>query len=147
MALAKSRIPHITYVEEIDVTALEELRAALNKEKRADRPKLTLLPFLMRAMVKAIAEQPGMNALFDDEAGIIHRHGGVHIGIATQTPGGLVVPVVQARRGARPLGLRRRGQPAGRGGAGGHARRARSCRARPSPSPRSAPWAASPRRR
>jgi 2-oxoisovalerate dehydrogenase E2 component (dihydrolipoyl transacylase) len=95
MALAKSRIPHITYVEEVDVTALEELRATLNKDKRPDRPKLTLLPFLMRAMVRAIAEQPGMNALFDDEAGIIHRHGGVHIGIAAQTPSGLVVPVVK----------------------------------------------------
>jgi 2-oxoisovalerate dehydrogenase E2 component (dihydrolipoyl transacylase) len=95
MALAKSRIPHITYVEEIDVTALEDLRAALNKEKRADRPKLTLLPFLMRAMVKAIAEQPGLNAHFDDEAGIVRRHGGVHIGIAAQTPTGLVVPVVK----------------------------------------------------
>ncbi|PTE07550.1 dihydrolipoamide acetyltransferase family protein [Mesorhizobium helmanticense] len=98
MALAKSRIAHITYVEEIDVTALEELRAALNKEKRpagAERPKLTLLPFLMRAMVKAIADQPQLNALFDDEAGIIHQHGGVHIGIAAQTPSGLVVPVVK----------------------------------------------------
>lgn len=98
MALAKSRIAHITYVEEIDVTALEELRAALNKEKRpagAERPKLTLLPFLMRAMVKAIADQPQLNALFDDEAGIIHQHGGVHIGIAAQTPSGLVVPVVR----------------------------------------------------
>ncbi|PAQ06170.1 dihydrolipoamide acetyltransferase family protein [Mesorhizobium temperatum] len=97
MTLAKSRIPHITYVEEIDVTALEDLRAALNKEKRsgADRPKLTLLPFLMRAMVKAIADQPNINALFDDEGGIVHQHGGVHIGIAAQTPSGLVVPVVK----------------------------------------------------
>ncbi|RWM10922.1 MAG: 2-oxo acid dehydrogenase subunit E2 [Mesorhizobium sp.] len=97
MTLAKSRIPHITYVEEIDVTALEDLRAALNKEKRtgAERPKLTPLPFLMRAMVKAIADQPNINALFDDEAGIIHQHGGVHIGIAAQTPSGLVVPVVK----------------------------------------------------
>jgi 2-oxoisovalerate dehydrogenase E2 component (dihydrolipoyl transacylase) len=95
MSLAKSRIPHITYVEELDVTALEDLRAALNKEKRADRPKLTLLPFLMRAMVKAIAEQPGVNAHFDDEAGIIHRYGAVHVGIAAQTPTGLVVPVVR----------------------------------------------------
>jgi 2-oxoisovalerate dehydrogenase E2 component (dihydrolipoyl transacylase) len=95
MALAKSRIPHITYVEEIDVEALEDLRAALNKAKAGDHPKLTLLPFLMRAMVKAIAEQPALNALFDDEAGVIHRHGGVHIGIATQTPGGLMVPVVR----------------------------------------------------
>jgi 2-oxoisovalerate dehydrogenase E2 component (dihydrolipoyl transacylase) len=95
MTLSKSRIPHITYVEEIDVTALEDLRAALNKEKRADRPKLTLLPFLMRAMVKAIADQPNLNSLFDDEAGIIHQHGGIHIGIAAQTPSGLVVPVVK----------------------------------------------------
>ncbi|RWE63161.1 dihydrolipoamide acetyltransferase family protein, partial [Mesorhizobium sp.] len=95
MTLAKSRIPHITYVEEIDVTALEELRATLNKEKRADRPKLTLLPFLMRAMVKAIGEQPNLNALFDDDAGIIHQHEGIHIGIAAQTPNGLVVPVVK----------------------------------------------------
>ncbi|MFE0016579.1 dihydrolipoamide acetyltransferase family protein [Mesorhizobium sp. NPDC059054] len=95
MKLAKSRIPHITYVEEIDVTALEDLRAALNKEKRADRPKLTLLPFLMRAMVKAISEQPLLNSLFDDEAGIIHQHGGIHIGIAAQTANGLVVPVVK----------------------------------------------------
>ncbi|MBX3570139.1 MAG: 2-oxo acid dehydrogenase subunit E2 [Rhizobiaceae bacterium] len=95
MALSASRIPHITYVEEIDVTALEELRAALNKEKRPGRPKLTILPFLMRAMVRAIGEQPAINALFDDEAGIIHRYGGVHVGIAAQTPAGLVVPVVR----------------------------------------------------
>lgn len=100
MSLSKSRIPHITYVEEIDVTALEELRAALNKEKRpgkggVERPKLTLLPFLMRAMVKAISDQPNLNSLFDDEAGIIHQHGGIHIGIAAQTPSGLVVPVVK----------------------------------------------------
>ncbi|MGB5800964.1 MAG: dihydrolipoamide acetyltransferase family protein, partial [Mesorhizobium sp.] len=95
MALSVSRIPHITYVEEIDVTALEDLRAALNKEKRADRVKLTLLPFLMRAMVKAIAEQPQVNALFDDEAGIVRQYGGVHIGIAAQTPTGLMVPVVR----------------------------------------------------
>lgn len=95
MALAKSRIPHITYIEEVNVTALEELRAKLNAEKRADRPKLTLLPFLMRAMVKAIAEQPQINAIFDDDAGVIHRHGGVHIGIAAQTAAGLVVPVVR----------------------------------------------------
>jgi 2-oxoisovalerate dehydrogenase E2 component (dihydrolipoyl transacylase) len=95
MALAKARIPHITYVEEIDVTALDELRAAMNKQKRADQVRLTVLPFLMRAMVKAVGEQPGINAIFDDEAGIVHRHGGVHIGVATQTPGGLMVPVVR----------------------------------------------------
>ena len=94
MTIATSRIPHITYIEEIDVTALEDLRAKLNGEKKPDRPKLTLLPFLMRAMVKAIAEQPALNATFDDEAGVIHRHSAVHIGIAAQTPSGLVVPVV-----------------------------------------------------
>lgn len=95
MALAKSRIPHITYIEEVDVTALEDLRASLNAAKRPDRAKLTLLPFLMRAMVKAISEQPHLNALYDDEAGVILRHGGVHIGIAAQTASGLVVPVVR----------------------------------------------------
>jgi 2-oxoisovalerate dehydrogenase E2 component (dihydrolipoyl transacylase) len=95
MALAKARIPHITYVEEIDVTALEELRARLNAEKTAARPRLTVLPFLMRAMVRAIDEQPRVNAHFDDEANIIYRHGGVHIGIATQTDAGLMVPVVR----------------------------------------------------
>ncbi|UVF20356.1 2-oxo acid dehydrogenase subunit E2 [Microvirga terrae] len=95
MALAKSRIPHITYVEEVDVTALEDLRSSLNANRRGDRPKLTLLPFLMRAMVKAIAEQPHLNAIYDDDAGVVHQHGGVHIGIATQTGSGLMVPVVK----------------------------------------------------
>jgi 2-oxoisovalerate dehydrogenase E2 component (dihydrolipoyl transacylase) len=94
MALAKARIPHITYVEEVDVTELEELRARLNGEKR-DRPRLTVLPFLMRAMVKAIEEQPKVNALFDDEAGVVRRHGAVHVGVATQTDAGLMVPVVR----------------------------------------------------
>jgi 2-oxoisovalerate dehydrogenase E2 component (dihydrolipoyl transacylase) len=95
MALANARIPHITYVEEIDVTQLEELRETLNKEKRQDQERLTLLPFLMRAMVRAIADQPTLNALFDDEAGIVRLHAGVHIGIAAQTPTGLMVPVVR----------------------------------------------------
>jgi 2-oxoisovalerate dehydrogenase E2 component (dihydrolipoyl transacylase) len=95
MALAKSHIAHITYVEEVDVSALEDLRAKLNAEKPTNRPRLTVLPFLMRAMVKAIGEQPKINAHFDDEAGVIHRHGGVHIGIATQTDAGLMVPVVR----------------------------------------------------
>jgi 2-oxoisovalerate dehydrogenase E2 component (dihydrolipoyl transacylase) len=94
MSLASTRIPHITYVEEVDVTALEELRAKLN-ELRPDRGKLTLLPFLMRALVHAIAEQPNLNAHFDDATGVLHRHAGVHIGIATQTPAGLLVPVVR----------------------------------------------------
>jgi 2-oxoisovalerate dehydrogenase E2 component (dihydrolipoyl transacylase) len=95
MTLANARIAHITYVEEIDVTALEELRAALNKQKRPEQPRLTLLPFLMRAMVRAIADQPNMNALYDDEAGILREHGAVHIGLAAQTSAGLVVPVVK----------------------------------------------------
>jgi 2-oxoisovalerate dehydrogenase E2 component (dihydrolipoyl transacylase) len=95
MALAKARIPHITYVEEVDVTALEDLRAKLNAEKSVDRPRLTMLPFLMRAMVRAIGEQPRMNSHFDDEAGVIYCHGGIHIGVATQTDAGLMVPVVR----------------------------------------------------
>ncbi len=95
MTLANARVPHITYVEEVDVTAVEDLRAALNRDKRQDQPKLSFLPFLMRAMVRAIEEQPNLNAHFDDEAGIIHQHAGVHIGIAAQTPTGLMVPVVR----------------------------------------------------
>ena len=95
MALSKSRIPHITYVEEVDMTALEELRARLNADQKPGRPKLTILPFLMRAIVRAVAEQPMVNSLYDDDAGIIRQHGGVHIGIAAQTPAGLVVPVVK----------------------------------------------------
>ena len=95
MAVAHARIPHITYVEEVDVTALEELRETLNRRKRKEQPRLTLLPFLMRAMVSAIAKQPRLNALFDDEAGVIHQHAGVHIGVATQTSAGLLVPVVR----------------------------------------------------
>ena len=99
MALSKSRIPHITYVEEIDMTALEELRASLNADQKSgqkpDRPKLTILPFLMRAIVKAATDQPMVNAHYDDEAGVVRQYGGVHIGIAAQTPAGLVVPVVK----------------------------------------------------
>jgi len=95
MSIANARIPHITYVEEVDVTALEDLRAKLNEQKRTDRPKLTLLPFLMQAIVRAVAAQPELNAHFDDEAGIVHQHAAVHMGIATQTGSGLMVPVVR----------------------------------------------------
>jgi 2-oxoisovalerate dehydrogenase E2 component (dihydrolipoyl transacylase) len=95
MTIANSCIPHITYVEEIDVTGLEELRGTLNQRKQKDQPRLTLLPFLMRAMVRAIEDQPKLNALFDDNAGVIHQHAGVHVGIATQTKAGLMVPVVR----------------------------------------------------
>ena len=86
-------IPHFAYVEEVDVTALEELRAHLN-ETRAERGHLTLLPFLMRAIINAIVDHPQVNARYDDEAGILHRHRAAHIGVATQTPGGLMVPVL-----------------------------------------------------
>ena len=95
MSISNARIPHITYVEEVDVTKLEELRTTLNKQKRHDQPKLTLLPFLMRAMVRAIVDQPNLNALFDDESGVVRQHAGVHIGIAAQTSQGLMVPVVR----------------------------------------------------
>ena len=95
MATAKSRIPHITYVDEVDVTALEELRSRLNADRRPDQPKLTILPFIMRALVRAIDDHPQMNARFDDDEGVVHRYGGVHIGVAAQTDTGLVVPVVR----------------------------------------------------
>ncbi len=95
MAESKRHIAHFSYVEEVDVTALEELRASLNSEKRQDRPRLTLMPFLMQALVKALVDFPEMNALYDDDADTIERHGGVHIGIATQTNAGLLVPVVR----------------------------------------------------
>ncbi|WHA42857.1 dihydrolipoamide acetyltransferase family protein [Agrobacterium larrymoorei] len=95
MALSVSRIPHITYVEEVDVSDLEDLRATMNASRKPDQPKLTILPFLMRALVKTVGEQPAMNATFDDDAGVVKRYGAVHIGIAAQTPAGLVVPVVR----------------------------------------------------
>jgi 2-oxoisovalerate dehydrogenase E2 component (dihydrolipoyl transacylase) len=95
MAESKRRAAHFAYVEEVDVTELEELRAKLNGDKRADQPRLTLMPFLMQAVVRAVADFPEMNALYDDEADVIERHGGVHIGVATQTDAGLMVPVVR----------------------------------------------------
>lgn len=94
MAEAKRTIPHISIIEEIDVTSLEELRGQLNTE-RGDKPKLTLLPFLMGAMVVALKEQPNLNANYDDVSNIVHQIGAAHIGIATQTPKGLMVPVVR----------------------------------------------------
>jgi 2-oxoisovalerate dehydrogenase E2 component (dihydrolipoyl transacylase) len=94
MQESKRRIPHFTYVEEIDVTELEALRAQLNAKWGASRGRLTLLPLLARAIVLAVREFPQINARFDDEAGIVTRHGAVHIGIATQTDAGLMVPVL-----------------------------------------------------
>jgi 2-oxoisovalerate dehydrogenase E2 component (dihydrolipoyl transacylase) len=96
MAESVRRIPHITYVEEIDVTALEELRAHLNAQnKGTDRPKLNLLPFIARAIVVALRDQPQINSHYDDEAGVLTQHAAVHLGIAAQTPNGLMVPVVR----------------------------------------------------
>jgi 2-oxoisovalerate dehydrogenase E2 component (dihydrolipoyl transacylase) len=95
MQESKRRIPHFAYVEEVDMTELEELRVHLNATKRADQPKLTMLPFLMRALVRVLPQYPQINARFDDDAGVVHRHAGVHIGIATQTTSGLMVPVVK----------------------------------------------------
>jgi 2-oxoisovalerate dehydrogenase E2 component (dihydrolipoyl transacylase) len=92
---AKRRIPHFSYIEEVDVTALEDLRAHLNTTRAEYRPKLTLLPFLMRALVVVLPSFPQINTVFDDEAGVMRRHGAVHIGIATQGPAGLLVPVVR----------------------------------------------------
>jgi 2-oxoisovalerate dehydrogenase E2 component (dihydrolipoyl transacylase) len=102
MQEASRRIPHFSYVEEIDVTALEELRLHLNAEQPGKRAKLTPLPFIIRAIVRAIAAHPEINARFDDEKGILQRHAAVHLGIATQTPHGLLVPVL---RNAESLGL------------------------------------------
>lgn len=88
------RIPHITYVEEIDVTEVEALRAQLNARWGKERGKLTFLPFLARAMVLALRDFPQMNARYDDEANVITRYNGVQLGIATQSDAGLSVPVV-----------------------------------------------------
>ena len=92
---AKRRIPHFSYVEEIDVTELEALRAKLNERHGATKGKLTLLPFIARAIVLALQDFPQMNARFDDDAGVVTRHGAVHLGIATQTDNGLIVPVLR----------------------------------------------------
>jgi len=96
MAESVRRIPHITYVEEIDMTALEDLRAHLNAQnKGSGKPKLNVLPFIARAIIVALRDQPNINATYDDEAGILTQHAAVHLGIAAQTPNGLMVPVVR----------------------------------------------------
>src|SRR5450830_835860 len=92
---AKRRAAHFSYVEEVDVTALEELRVHLNHKYGDSRGKLTLLPFLVRAMVVALRDFPQINVRYDDEAQVITRHGAVHVGVAAQTDGGLMVPVVR----------------------------------------------------
>lgn len=91
---AKSRIPHIGYVEECDLTELEALRGDLNSHRQEDQPKLTFLPFFIRALVRALPAFPTINAHFDDDAGVLREFAGVHVGVATQTPTGLMVPVI-----------------------------------------------------
>jgi 2-oxoisovalerate dehydrogenase E2 component (dihydrolipoyl transacylase) len=95
MQMAKRQIPHFTYVEEVDVTELEALRAQLNQRHGEERGRLTILPLLMRAVVLAVRKFPQVNARFDDEAGVVTRFNPVHLGIATQTDAGLMVPVVR----------------------------------------------------
>jgi len=91
---AKRRIPHFAYIEEVDMTELEELRAHLNATYK-QRGKLTVLPFFMRALAQVLPDFPQINGRFDDDAGVVHRHAAVHVGVATQTASGLIVPVVK----------------------------------------------------
>jgi len=95
MALSKSRIPHFSYFEEVDITALESLRGILNTSRDDSQPKLTYLPFIMLALSKIMPEHPECNAHYDDGAGVVNRHGAINLGIATQTERGLYVPVVK----------------------------------------------------
>ncbi|MGQ3230042.1 MAG: dihydrolipoamide acetyltransferase family protein [Blastomonas fulva] len=101
MAESKRNIPHFTYVEEIDVTKMEEMRGEMNAS-RGDRPKLTALPILIAAICKTLRDYPMLNARYDDEANVVTRFGAVHLGIATQTDAGLMVPVL---RGAESLSV------------------------------------------
>jgi 2-oxoisovalerate dehydrogenase E2 component (dihydrolipoyl transacylase) len=94
MAASKRSIPHFTYVDEIDVTALEDMRGDLNAN-RGNRPKLTMLPLMIVAICKSIPQFPMINARFDDEAGVVTRYGAIHLGMATQTDAGLMVPVIR----------------------------------------------------
>lgn len=98
MAAAKRNIPHFSYVEEVDVTELEHLRAQLNAD-RGERPKLTMLPLLITAISKTLPDYPMINATYDDEAGVVTRHGSVHLGMAAQTDSGLMVPVITNAEG------------------------------------------------
>ena len=101
MQEAKRRIPHFTLVEEYDVTALEQTRSMMNAD-RGGNPKLTLLPFLITAMARTLADYPQINTRYDDDENVLHRSGAVHMGMATQTPNGLMVPVI---RGADRLSI------------------------------------------
>lgn len=101
MAASKRHIPHFSYVEECDVTALEAMREQLNAS-RGERPKLTMLPLLITAICRTLPQFPMINARYDDEAGVVTRYGAVHLGMAAQTPAGLMVPVI---RNAQSLNL------------------------------------------
>jgi 2-oxoisovalerate dehydrogenase E2 component (dihydrolipoyl transacylase) len=94
MAEANRRVPHFSLVEEFDVTALEETRAMMNRD-RCDNARLTLLPFLIAAMCRALGDWPMLNATFDDQGMTVTRHGSVDMGVATQTENGLMVPVIR----------------------------------------------------
>ena len=94
MSASKRHIPHFTYVEECDVTELERMRGDLNSA-RGSKPKLTMLPLLITAICKKLPDYPMINARYDDEANVVTRHGSVHLGMATQTDNGLIVPVIR----------------------------------------------------
>src|SRR3546814_11802488 len=98
MAASKRAIPHFTYVEEMDVTALEAMRADLNAN-RGQRPKLTMLPFLIVAICRTIPQFPMINARYDDDGGWVTRPGGGHPGMATQTCAGLMAPGIREAQG------------------------------------------------
>ncbi len=104
MQEAKRRIPHFTYVEEVNVTALEQTRAMMNQD-RGSNPKLTMLPFLITAMCRTLPDFPMINARYDDDANVIHRSGAVHMGMATQTDSGLSVAVIRNAEGRDVWGL------------------------------------------
>ncbi|MEZ5692998.1 MAG: dihydrolipoamide acetyltransferase family protein [Altererythrobacter sp.] len=106
MAASKRNIPHFSYVEEVDVTALEEMRAQLNTGG-GEKPKLTILPLLITAICKTLPDFPMINARYDDEAGVVTQHGSVHMGMATQTDAGLMVPVIRNAQGQNPWQLAR----------------------------------------
>jgi 2-oxoisovalerate dehydrogenase E2 component (dihydrolipoyl transacylase) len=106
MQEAKRRIPHFTYVDEVDVTAVEQTRAMMNAD-RGGNPKLTMLPFLITAMCRALPDYPMINARYDDDANVIRRSGAVHMGMATQTDQGLAVPVIRNAEGRDVWGLAR----------------------------------------
>ena len=102
MSASKRNIPHFTYVEEVDVTELEEMRADLNTNRggaNSSRPKLTMMPLIITAICKLIPQFPMINARYDDEANVVTRHGAVHLGMATQTDAGLMVPVIRDAQG------------------------------------------------